>query len=152
MFIVDFTELHRRAAARQGLLLTVDAHWFEYVKQMFSPTMILQGIDPDTIVAPTEIVDGENFILSVDAGVWHAQCLRCSGFSVPRRDSALHLCLGCWHGGDIRWRVASWSTDTVEIEKLLLLRPNPGNRNWRGGETLVDIRQENIAHGLSGRT
>jgi hypothetical protein len=34
------------------------------------------------------------------------------------------------------------------VERLLSMRPNPKNRNWRPGETLIDLMAENALHGV----
>jgi hypothetical protein len=34
------------------------------------------------------------------------------------------------------------------VERLLAMRPNPKNRNWRPGETLIDLMTENAVHGV----
>src|SRR5437773_1564448 len=36
------------------------------------------------------------------------------------------------------------------VERLLMMRPHPKNRNWRPGETLIDLMVENGQHGIFG--
>jgi hypothetical protein len=45
---------------------------------------------------------------------------------------------------------AQWpaSDHRVEVERILMERPNPRNRNWLPGETVFTLLAENIAHGI----
>ena len=38
--------------------------------------------------------------------------------------------------------------DSREIERLLDLRPKRVNRNWNPGETVADLKAENVTHGV----
>lgn len=53
----------------------------------------------------------------------------------------------CWDCGMVTEGVA-WPVDPLGIETLLLMRPDEKTRNWFPGETLDDLLQENIAHGI----
>jgi len=44
--------------------------------------------------------------------------------------------------------VVEFPEDRATIEAILLLRPNPANRNWLPGETLADLVLENVVHGI----
>lgn len=43
---------------------------------------------------------------------------------------------------------AAWPVDRVEIERLLMDRPDPFTRNWLPGESIYDLTSQNIAHGV----
>jgi hypothetical protein len=40
-----------------------------------------------------------------------------------------------------------WPPDKAEIERILRLRPAAKHMNWHPGETLADLRLQNIQHG-----
>ena len=150
-FIVDFGRLHGRAAARSGLDVRRDDHWWAVISRMFGATLAAQGLDPGDD-APFDD-DGPRdapgeFSLIIDEGVWMAHCPSCDGYTVPRRGAARHICYSCWHGGDPRFRAVTWPTDLDDIEAVLLRRPQTANRNWRPPETLDDLRRENAEHGV----
>lgn len=41
-----------------------------------------------------------------------------------------------------------WPADPEGVETILLMRPDEKTRNWHPGETLNDLLNENIAHGI----
>ena len=43
----------------------------------------------------------------------------------------------------------AWPAERTVIELVLAQRPAPRNRNWRPPETLHDLLEENIAHGVT---
>ena len=45
-------------------------------------------------------------------------------------------------------RPVIWPEQRREIERLLLLRPDPGTRNFPADATIVDLIADNEAHGL----
>lgn len=52
------------------------------------------------------------------------------------------------HGGcGLRCGVA-WPADIADLERVLLARPIPANRNWTPGQTLLQLVAENAAHGI----
>ena len=55
-------------------------------------------------------------------------------------------CLNAEYGGMAR--VVDYPEDKAEIERVLLKRNNPNNRNMRQGEMFQDLKDENTAHGL----
>jgi hypothetical protein len=90
-------------------------------------------------------------------GFWVARCPRPYCFGAehygPRRSGAL-LELGNLTETGMRCKecggtfAAVWPADRVEIERILMERPDPFNRNWLPGETLHDLLGENITHGI----
>ena len=49
-----------------------------------------------------------------------------------------------------RATTVTWPSEDMVfgVERLLMWRPNPKNRNWSPGETLTDLMLENGAHGV----
>ena len=41
-----------------------------------------------------------------------------------------------------------WPLNMEQIDRTLLLRAVPETRNWLPGETVTDLRRENIEHGV----
>jgi len=54
-------------------------------------------------------------------------------------------CEDCGADGEIQW-----PAEVRDISRLLAFRPNPMNRNWEPGETLHDLSDENVRHGVMG--
>ena len=79
----------------------------------------------------------------VNHGRWVADCEACrSALRVSPGDE--FTCLECGHhDADV-----FWPDDWADIDAVLALRPSILNRNWLPGETLDDLRAENLEHGL----
>lgn len=79
---------------------------------------------------------------------WVVECPWCAGAIVVNPGS-WYLCVECLNA-DNSGKVARIidPPDRTEVERLLNLRPNFQNRNWLTGETVENIRAENIAHGI----
>lgn len=41
-----------------------------------------------------------------------------------------------------------WPANIADLERVLLARPVPTNRNWRPGETLEELVAQNFEHGI----
>lgn len=41
-----------------------------------------------------------------------------------------------------------WPVQPGDIERLLMMRPDETTRNWEPGETLHDLIEQNLAHGI----
>lgn len=52
-------------------------------------------------------------------------------------------CRECGTGADI-----VWPPNVDDIEYLLAMRPAAKTRNWAPGETVADLLQENVLHGI----
>lgn len=81
-------------------------------------------------------------------GQWKARCPRlwCTNAMPIDRGQEQFACLGpdsCGWTGEV-----AWPPDPDAIETLLLMRPVPRTRNWLPGESLEDLLQENVAHGI----
>jgi hypothetical protein len=90
----------------------------------------------------------------VNWGRWVADCPRpfCPNAEHFGRSSNGHLggltgnSFRCSHCG-LRCD-ADWPPNVDDIDYLLSQRPVPGTRNWRPGETLWDLIEENAVHGV----
>jgi hypothetical protein len=82
-------------------------------------------------IAPVKISDGH----------WQLVCA-CGNYPAYDPTWALACCFRCGaiyrQAPPVEWR---------EIEAVLLKRPRPTSRHWLPGETLEDLRRENLAHG-----
>jgi hypothetical protein len=89
-------------------------------------------------IAPLEArIDPQSgWIVDCDCGAGNATD-PAWGFACCFGCGAVHVCLGF----PVVWKA---------IEALLLRRPRQENRGWRPGETLEDLRADNLAHGLEG--
>lgn len=79
---------------------------------------------------------------------WHAKCPYCRGAMVVEPGEPF-FCPDCAMQGNgfLPMRVV-WPRERHTIEKLLLMRPNPQNRNWFPYETVAMLREENRVHGI----
>jgi len=85
-------------------------------------------------------INGGRWIVVCDCGMSEAVWL-----ALP-----LFYCHNCWNtaiGG--RWRPVAVPADRDEIQRLLVMRPYV-NRAWIPGESVEDVRADNLAHGLEG--
>ena len=98
---------------------------------------------------PTKIEMTDTPILQaiVNAGRWVVQCPYCAGAEYAREDK-IFMCQSCWNGTDRKWLPVVFPPDRQEIEAILIKRMNPGNRNWRPGETIDFLKAENMAKGV----
>jgi hypothetical protein len=80
-------------------------------------------------------------------GRWVAACPRCPhaiDVDAQIRTPAFS-CAVCGLRAEIEWP----SPEMVHgIERLLLMRPDPTKQNWLPGETLSDLLEENVTHGV----
>ena len=84
-------------------------------------------------------------------GEWRAWCghpYACDGAATLAHFQAGFQCQSCGRSTDVVWP----SVDMVAgVERLLLMRPNPKNRNWFPHEDLHDLLEENVQHGVISR-
>src|SRR4051812_6001871 len=91
-------------------------------------------------------------------GMWVARCPRPGCPNAERRGRcddgtvgglrAEHFeCRRAYGGCGLRCAV-EWPADIANLERVLLARPVPANRNWTPGETLLELIAENAAHGI----
>lgn len=98
---------------------------------------------------------GPRMALSVDAYInhsrWVADCPYCTGSEMVDPDEKKFYCFNCLMldivGRPIRVKFPL-KTTREKIEAVLLKRPFEENRNWFTEESLQDLKDENIEHGL----
>ena len=124
-------------------------HWFSttcenWLKSQVLPMARRFGV---TIGSITQEVQPQG--LEIRQGNWLAICA-CNGAEYGWEEG-FFVCLSCFNAaaGHKLLRTV-FPAEREEIENILELRPLP-NRNWRPGETLEDLRRENIDHGLGVR-
>jgi hypothetical protein len=79
---------------------------------------------------------------------WKAFCGHrhaCDGAAALQRFQPGFICQSCGRATDVIWPAAEM---VQGVERLLMMRPNPKNRNWLPGEDLVDLMNENADHGV----
>ena len=78
-------------------------------------------------------------------GRWVADCPSpfCLSALQLTRDQAWFTCRECEAVGEI-----VWPSMVDDIEQLLMMRPDETTRNWEPGETLHDLFEQNLEHGV----
>jgi hypothetical protein len=76
---------------------------------------------------------------------WVADCPSpfCTSALQLQREQPWFQCWECGEVGEIEW-----PSFGDEIERVLLMRPDPFTHNWEPGETLHDLYTQNLAHGI----
>jgi hypothetical protein len=82
-------------------------------------------------------------------GRWILDCARCTSATWIEPGADLVCCRDCGTPAEAVWPSAEM---VYGVERLLLMRPDVTTRNWEPGETLHDLMEENVAHGLIGPT
>lgn len=97
-------------------------------------------------------------LMKVNQGRWVADCPACGGAEriwpdglrthpeVPHPFGIFDSTLHCGYTG-ATYDVA-FPSEAAEIMAVLARRPNELNRNWEPGETVMDLRLENLNHGV----
>lgn len=81
---------------------------------------------------------------------WIAECPDCKAAGLSRAEyvwlqTPLMFCLSCGNVAiERRWRPVLVPPNRLEIERLLLARPDPLTRSWRPGETLDALVVDNV--------
>ena len=84
---------------------------------------------------------------------WIAQCPWCAGQEGIWRPTAAEpdwfYCCGCGNRATAGERITlAWQRDALAVERIVHARPLAHTRGWLPGETLADLRAENVAHDL----
>lgn len=76
---------------------------------------------------------------------WIADCPNpfCTSALAVAREQPWFACLDCDATAEI-----VWPRYCEDVERLLVMRPDPITRNWEPGETLQDLYRENAEHGI----
>ena len=114
----------------------------EYARLLVTHRLALQRRRPSTHLRWPEprLVLGTTPIIR--QGRWLIAC-PCGNYPVYDPMWQLAVCLDC----AVIYRCAP-PTNWAEVEATLMRRPNVTTRNMEIGESLVDLRRENDAHGL----
>lgn len=81
---------------------------------------------------------------------WRVDCPFCQS-AMAAEPGEPFFCPDCaMQGNEFKPMAIVWPKERAEIERVLLARPNPNNRNWLIGETVADLLTENVAHGVKG--
>lgn len=90
----------------------------------------------------------------VNHGRWIVDCPFCTSAQIAAKTDHRFLCAGDGGCGNAQVGGAfvnvTWPKDTDKIEAVLCLRADPNTRNWLPGETVKDLRRENVEHGVGG--
>lgn len=78
-------------------------------------------------------------------GRWIADCPSpfCLSALQLQRHQPWYVCPDCGEAGEI-----VWPEHLEDVERLLMMRPDPFTRNWEPGESLQDLYLENLDHGI----
>lgn len=98
--------------------------------------------DPEDPDAPTL----ELLRAFVERGAWMVQC-HCLSAALACRTDHRFYCVTCGNVEvDGAWIEVQWPDDADAIEELLVKRMYSANRNWRPGESLEQLADENAAN------
>lgn len=79
---------------------------------------------------------------------WVVRCPFCAGSQVVDLGEPFY-CVDCCMQANAGLPMEIFvPTERREIERLLLMRPDPNTRNWLFGETVENLQAENLEHGL----
>lgn len=78
-------------------------------------------------------------------GRWVLDCYRCPSATWVEPGTDLVCCYDCGTPAE-----AVWPSEEMiyGVERLLLMRPDVTTRNWEPGESLHDLLEENVQHGI----
>ncbi len=96
----------------------------------------------------THVHAGSTLYAYVNAGRWIVRCPDCGSCEYVWPDSLIFLCSNCFNvTSNGQWRPVTIPKEKEKIDNLLAWRPI-FNRNWEPGETLKQLKAENLEHGL----
>jgi len=126
------------------------AGWIKAVNKMIKrKAMAGLRATPLRSAAPAAIPRAQAY---VDKGNWWAKC-SCYGIEYVSPEVPLFFCMSCnnaAYGG--RPLNVDFPQRWAEIDRLLMLRPDPLTRNYKPhqGDTFEHIIEDNIIHGIAG--
>lgn len=139
--IHDFISLYgAQAYVLYELTLSEDTDYIKYLKHINSD---LSKLNPFTVDGLPVLGGGEPVPAEIVHGVWTAVCPSCSSRALIRKESSVWFCLRCWDGESGVFSSIVWRSEWDTVEKILLRRPNIGNRNAYSNESIEDLLQEN---------
>jgi len=81
----------------------------------------------------------------VNWGRWIGDCVFCRSAMQLPPGCPVFTCHDCGESVEVEWP----NSDLADgVQRLLMMRPEPYTRNWETGETLHDLLQENMLHGI----
>ena len=81
----------------------------------------------------------------VNWGRWVADCPMCRSALALRPGTPAFECYDCYARVEVIWP----SVDVqAGVERVLSFRPDPRTRNWTNDETVQQLHEENLDHGL----
>lgn len=90
----------------------------------------------------------ETIMARVDHGRWLVECDYCKSAQLVGDEDLRFFCINCSNiSNDGKWREIVWPENAEEIENVLAVRPID-NRHWSPGETIDELKAENVAHDL----
>ena len=104
--------------------------------------------------AANGVTAGGDIQAYIDCGRWLAECPDCHSAQVISDKTRDFWCLHCGNASiDFKWRHIRMPRNRKVLEDVLVLRPAARSdraltRNWKTGETVDDLKAENVAHGL----
>lgn len=119
----------------------------EFVEKVYRVMSAPQGVTLPGI----DQVSGGPLPAVVNENRWIVHCPTCSGAEFAWKQWPLFMCATCWNGGNEQpytFRPVKFPRNMAAIERVLMARPNPANRNWLPGEGVSFLEFENEAHGL----
>ena len=90
----------------------------------------------------------------INHGRWVAECPDCAGAQIVSEKERRFWCVSCGNAAiNFAWRHVRLPRDREGIEAVLVVRPAARSdkavtRNWTPGETIEDLEQENVTHGV----
>jgi hypothetical protein len=89
---------------------------------------------------------------AINHGRWVADCPQCRAALIVSKQDRRFWCPLCglpWNG--FRGIAVQFPNAAAikTIETILLMRPDPHNRNWRPGESIAQLARENLDHGCT---
>lgn len=100
------------------------------------------------ILLPRGVAQGIAASARVNHGRWVVSCPFCPGAQFACRGDPRFFCVDCLHVGtsaEGRFVRVLWPSHPEGIEETLAPRP-ASNRHWEPGESLEDLRAENVQH------
>lgn len=90
----------------------------------------------------------------INHGKWVVECPDCTGAQVVSEEERRFWCVSCGNATiNFAWRHVRLPRDRDKIEAALVVRPAARadkaiTRNWNLDETVADLEQENVDHGV----
>lgn len=120
----------------------------QYVTTQMAPLAWKVGV---SIPPPSCTSERLPLLARVNNNRWIVDCPTCGGAEFAWLQSRLFMCQTCWNNATRnQWVRVAFPVDQEQIAAVLIMRPNPNNRNWELAETVADLRKENLAAGLPG--